>query len=983
MADGKPAAPKQKESPYRKTLNLPDTPFPMRGDLPKREPKWALEWQDKGIYRRIRQFSRDRPLWQLHDGPPFANGEIHNGHAVNKILKDMVVKSRQMAGFDARYIPGWDCHGMPIEIRIEKEYGRGLSPEVVQAKSRAYATSQIAQQKSQFIRLGVLGDWEDPYLTMAPRNEADELRVLGTILRKGYVYRGLKPVNWCFDCGSALAEAEVEYADKTDLAVDVGLPFVLEQSAALAASFGLTSLPIARGFAVIWTTTPWTLPANQALNLHPEFDYALLSTQWQGQATLLLVARERVAACLEAYGLSGEVIATCKGQALENIRFAHPFYNRQSPVYLGEYVTLDTGTGIVHSSPAYGVEDFASCRHYGMTDEQILQPVLGDGRYGADLPLFGGLSIWDANPKIVDVLRQRGCLFRVVNFEHSYMHCWRHKTPIIYRASSQWFAGMDREPADGGQTLRQAALAGIEATAFYPSWGKARLHGMIANRPDWTLSRQRQWGVPMAFLVHKQSGELHPKTQELIELVAQRIEKEGIEVWQRIDAAELLRAVGEPQPQDWIKNRDTLDVWFDSGSTHQTVLRGSHKAKSAFPADMYLEGSDQHRGWFHSSLLSSSMLNGVPPYKSLLTHGMVVDGQGRKMSKSLGNGMEPQEIYDKLGAEIIRLWVASTDYSGELALSDEILKRVVEAYRRIRNTLRFLLANVSDFDLERDAVAIERMVEIDRYALAYSTRWQADIEADFARFEFHPIIAKVQTYCSEFLGAFYLDILKDRLYTCGARSEARRSAQTALHNITSGLLKIIAPMLSFTAEESWQLFAPKLWREQGETIFTQTYHRYPQIADADAMIARWHAIRETRAQVLKRLEDVRSAGTIGSSLQAEVTIAAEPSRLALLRALGDDLKYVMITSKVDLRELSELKGLSNDGNVVGVDSDGRVGVGVVGDSVEPIAVSASAHAKCDRCWHYRSDVGSSAQHPPICARCVSNLEGPGETRVFA
>ena len=942
---------------YRDTLNLPDTPFPMRGDLAKREPRWTKEWQDKGTYHRIRAFAKGRPLWQLHDGPPFANGDIHNGHAVNKILKDMIVKSRLMAGFDARYVPGWDCHGMPIEIRIEKEHGRNLPPAEVQSKSRAYATEQIARQKAQFIRLGVLGDWDDPYLTMNPRNEADELRALGRVLDMGFVFRGLKPVNWCFDCGSALAEAEVEYADKTDFAVDVGFPFLASQSAALAAAFGLPALPLERGFCVIWTTTPWTLPANQALNLHPEFEYALVRTEWQGTPTLLLLASERVQACLQSWGLQGEVVATCTGAALERIEFGHPFFDRTSPVYLGEYVTLDTGTGVVHSSPAYGVEDFLSCRRYGMKDTEILQPVLGDGTYSTSLPLFGGASIWAANPKIVEVIRERGHLFKVEKYTHSYMHCWRHKTPIIYRASSQWFAGMDVTPKDGGPTLRESALAGIEATTFYPAWGKARLHGMIANRPDWTLSRQRHWGVPMAFFVHRETGALHPKTQELIELVAQRIEKEGIEAWQDIDGAQLLRQVGEPHPELWEKNRDTLDVWFDSGTTHQTVLRGSHAAVSAFPADLYLEGSDQHRGWFHSSLLTSAMLNGCAPYRALLTHGFVVDGQGRKMSKSLGNGIEPQEIYDKMGAEILRLWVASTDYSGELALSDEILKRVVEAYRRIRNTLRFLLANVADFDVARDAVPVDEMFEIDRYALVLAARWQKQCEDDFARFEFHPVVARLQTFCSEDLGAFYLDILKDRLYTTGAGSRARRSAQTAIHHITSALLRVMAPMLSFTAEEAWPLFAPHAWKSQGETIFTQTLHVFPHVADGDALLAKWTTLRAARADVLRALEEKRAAGAIGSSLQAEVTVRAGGALHQALASLGDDLRFVLITSAARLEQ--------GDGDAVSV------------------AVTPSTHAKCERCWHLRADVGADPAHPALCGRCVSNLFGAGEPREIA
>ena len=950
---GKSQARPEASKSHRDTLNMPETPFPMRGDLAKREPAWTERWQKDDVYGRIRQASRGRPVWVLHDGPPYANGDIHLGHAVNKILKDMIVKSRNMAGYDARYVPGWDCHGMPIEIQIEKKFGKHLPADEVQSRSRAYATEQIDSQRKDFIRLGVLGDWFNPYLTMAFGNEADELRALGRLLERGFLFRGLKPVNWCFDCGSALAEAEVEYADKTDIAVDVGFPFA--EPDRVARAFGLASLPAhERGMCVIWTTTPWTLPSNQALNLHPELDYALVRTHFQGAATLLLVAAERVGECLQSWGLDGETVATCKGAALERVSFRHPFYDRLSPVYLGEYVSLETGTGVVHSSPAYGVDDFVSCKSYGMQDSEILQPVLGDGTFASSLELFGGQSIWEANPKIVEAIRARGNLLNAVKHTHSYMHCWRHKTPVIYRASSQWFAGMDVTPNDGGPTLRETALKAVEATAFYPGWGKARLHGMIANRPDWTLSRQRQWGVPMAFFVHRETGELHPRTPELIEQVAQRIEREGIEAWQRLDPAELL---GD-DAATYEKNRDTLDVWFDSGTTHQTVLRGSHAAASHFPADMYLEGSDQHRGWFHSSLLTSCMLNGCAPYKALLTHGFTVDGDGRKMSKSLGNTLAPQKISDTLGAEILRLWVASTDYSGELSISDEILKRVVESYRRIRNTLRFLLANVSDFDPDRDAVPVAELFEIDRYAIALTAQWQKGIEEDLARFEFHPVVAKLQTFCSEDLGAFYLDILKDRLYTTAAASRARRSAQTALHQITSALLRAMAPILSFTAEEAWPLFAPQLCKAQGGTIFTQTYHEFPAVPDAHLLEPKWARIREIRAQVLRKLEDLRAAGSIGSSLQAEVELRVSSEDHDLLATLGDDLRFVLITSAARIVPTS--------------------------DAGEPvITASPSAHAKCDRCWHWREDVGASEAHPGLCGRCVANLHGGGEPREFA
>jgi len=927
-------------------LNLLESPFPMRGDLARREPQWIGAWDEEGIYQQVRAASIGRPKWILHDGPPYANNDIHIGHAVNKILKDVVVKSRQMAGFDAQYVPGWDCHGMPIEIQIEKKYGKHLPAREVIAKSRAWATEQIERQKKDFKRLGVLGQWDQPYTTMNFRNEADEIRALAKIIAKGFVFRGLKPVNWCFDCGSALAEAEVEYQDKVDLAIDVAFPLRDDERAKLAQAFNLADLPPQPVAAVIWTTTPWTIPANQALNIHPEFSYDLVDT---GRG-LLVLATERRDACLATYGLKGTTIAQARGDALSLIRFRHPFYDRDAPVYLGDYVTLDTGTGIVHSSPAYGVEDFVSCKAHGMTDDHILNPVQGDGVYADWLPLFGGQKIWDANPKIVDVIREHGALLHVEKFTHSYMHCWRHRTPIIYRATSQWFAGMDTTPRDGGRTLRELALAGIEATAFYPSWGKARLNGMIANRPDWTLSRQRQWGTPMAFFVHRQSGELHPRTLDLLEEVAKRVERGGIEAWQDLDPRELL---GD-EAEHYVKNRDTLDVWFDSGTTHETVLRGSHAAESHFPAEMYLEGSDQHRGWFHSSLLTSCMLNGVPPYKALLTHGFVVDGQGRKMSKSLGNVIAPQKVADTLGAEIIRLWVTSTDYSGELSLSDEILKRVVESYRRLRNTLRFLLANVSDFDPARDMLPVDEWLEIDRYALAMMRSVSAKSLADYERYEYHPIVGRLQTFASEDLGAFWLDILKDRLYTTKPDSGARRSAQSALYLITDALLKLMAPMLSFTAEEAWKVFKART----GGTIFTETFATLPEVPGEAGLVERWTALRAIRADVQKRLEELRERGAIGSSLQAEVEIRATGPRAALLQSLGDDLRFVLITSQARVE-------------IVGSEAD------------EAIVVTPSGATKCERCWHWRDDVGHAPDHPTLCGRCVSNLFGAGEPRTIA
>lgn len=942
---------------YKNTLNLPDTTFPMRGDLPKREPLWVAAWQEKKVYQAVRQASLGRPKFLLHDGPPYANGDIHIGHAVNKILKDIILKSRNMAGFDADYVPGWDCHGMPIEIQIEKKFGKHLPVAEVQSKARAYALEQIERQKKDFIRLGVLGDWNNPYMTMNFSNEANEIRALGRILEKGYVFRGLKPVNWCFDCGSALAEAEVEYADRKDPAVHIAFPFA--EPAAIAHAFGVAS--VARGAIVIWTTTPWTIPSNQALNIHPEFEYALVRVSPEpASGALMILATDRVEACMLEWGMTGEILAKCVGSALNGVKFEHPLskfdvgYQRLAPIYLGDYVTLDTGTGVVHSAPAYGIEDFVSCKAHGMKDADIIGPVMGDGKFVPSLPGFGGLSIWEANPKIVEALTSVGTLIKVEQHSHSYMHCWRHKTPIIYRATSQWFAGMDVQPNTAEPSLRVSALAAIEATAFFPAWGRARLHAMIANRPDWTLSRQRQWGVPMAFFIHKETGALHPDTPALLEIVAQRVEKEGIEAWQSIEPADVL------SPADALvyeKNRDTLDVWFDSGTTHATVLggpdnahHGSHGAQLTWPADLYLEGSDQHRGWFHSSLLTGCMLYGRAPYKGLLTHGFVVDGHGRKMSKSVGNVIAPQKISDSLGAEILRLWVASTDYSGELSISDEILKRVVEGYRRIRNTLRFLLANLADFNAAKNTVALADMLEIDRYALAMTAKMQTEVLASFAAYDFHPAMSRLQAFCSEDLGAFYLDVLKDRLYTSAPRSLARRSAQTALLHITQSLLKLMAPVLSFTAEEAWAILGTTTLGQADKpaalTIFTECYHDIPTVNEATALELRWSRLREIRAQVMRQIEALRTAGSVGSSLQAEVELHASAEDLSLLRSVAEQLPFIFIVSRVTVQ--------SGTGDI-------------------QIQIAPSGHQKCERCWHYRADIGQDAAHPHICARCVINL----------
>jgi len=949
----------------RYPLNLPDTPFPMRGDLPRREPQWVAQWLAAGIYEQIRAARQGAPRFILHDGPPYANSEIHLGTAVNKILKDMVVKSKLLAGFDAVYVPGWDCHGMPIEIHIERRFGKQLGRTEVQEKARAHATEQIALQMKGFQRLGVLADWADPYRTMTFRAEADEIRTLGRMVERGFVYRGLKPVNWCFDCMSALAEAEVEYVDKPSPTVDVAFALDPAEAGRVAALFGGApdGKPIST---VIWTTTPWTLPANQALNIHPELAYALVECTDR----CLILAEALVDSCLKRFGLEGVARGVVPGAALDRLRFRHPLaaiepgYDRASPVYLADYVSATDGTGIVHSAPAYGVEDFQSCKRYGMANEDILNPVQGDGVYAGALPLFGGRRIWDANPLIVDALRRAGSLLHAGHQSHSYMHCWRHKTPLIYRAAPQWFVRMDGATADTrgvlqtetvGETLRQTALHAIEATEFFPAWGKARLHGMIANRPDWCISRQRNWGVPLPFFLHRTSGALHPRTLELLELAAQRVEQGGIEAWSRLQAADVLPP---DEAAEFDKVNDILDVWFDSGSTHRTVMRGSHAAKLAYPADLYLEGSDQHRGWFHSSLLIGSAIDGRAPYRALLTHGFTVDAQGRKMSKSLGNGIDPRQLADKMGAEIIRLWVAATDYSGEMSIGDEILKRVVEAYRRIRNTLRFLLANTSDFDPASQSVAVPEMVEVDRYALALVGQFQAEARAHFERFEFHPVVAKLQTFCSEDLGSFYLDLLKDRLYTSAPGAPGRRSAQTALWHVTAVLLRLMAPFLSFTAEEAYAVFRTAgAAGDASGTIFTTVFHEPPPVAGHDALLAKWTQIRAFRAEALKRIEQLREQGTIGSSLQAELRIEAFGERHAMLASLGEELRFATVTSRADLHAAADAAS-------------------------ERIEVQPSSHPKCERCWHYRADVGSEPAHPLLCGRCADNLFGAGEVRQF-
>lgn len=929
---------------YKDTLNLPDTAFPMRGDLPKREPQWVAQWQQKMLYQRIREISAGRPRFVLHDGPPYANGDIHIGHAVNKVLKDIIVRSKTLSGFDAPYVPGWDCHGLPIEHQIEKQHGKNIPADKVRELCRSYAAEQVERQKKDFIRLGVLGEWDNPYLTMSFKAEADEIRALGKILEQGYLYQGLKPVNWCLDCGSALAEAEVEYEDKNSPAIDVAFEVHENHADKLAAAFGLSHL---RGpaFAVIWTTTPWTLPANEAVSVHPELTYDLIETEKGG----LILVRELAEAALKRYGLDGDVVGSCQGGALDQVLLKHPFQNRDVAIICGKHVTTEAGTGLVHTAPAHGVDDYNIGKQYGLP---VNNPVGNDGKFISTVPALStgelaGKTVWEANPLVLGELEARGRLLKQERIQHSYPHCWRHKTPIIFRATTQWFIGMENRKDESEPTLRWIAERAVDETQFFPAWGRARLEGMMKTRPDWCVSRQRNWGVPIPFFLHKETGLPHPRTAELIEQVALRVEKSGIEAWFSLDAAELLGA----EAGQYVKMKDTLDVWFDSGTTHWHVLRGSHAAVLTHPADLYLEGSDQHRGWFQSSLLSGCAIDGRAPYKALLTHGFVVDGKGHKMSKSKGNVIAPQTVSDKMGADILRLWTASTDYSGELSISDEILKRVVEGYRRIRNTLRFLLANVSDFDAGSDMLPVEQWLEIDRYALALTRELQASCRADYDKYEFHRVVQALQTFCSEDLGGFYLDILKDRLYTTAPKSVARRSAQSALWHITQAFVRLLAPITSFTAEEVWAVLNGK----EDDSVMFQLWHELPAAAGEGELLAKWSLIRAARADVTKALEAQREAGKIGSALQAAVEIRCAGDKLAALASLGDDLKFIFICSATT----------------------------VVGDETDSVTATPLEHAKCERCWHVRDDVGAHAEHPGLCGRCVSNLHGEGEARACA
>ena len=940
---------------YKTTLNLPHTDFPMRGNLAQREPEMLKAWNKIELYKKIREQSRGRPTFVLHDGPPYANGDIHIGHAVNKILKDIIVKSRTIDGFDARYIPGWDCHGLPIELMVEKKVGKAgdkVDAKTFRQKCREYASMQVDGQREDFKRLGVFGDWDDPYLTMNPEFEANIVRSLGKIIEKGHLHKGSKPVHWCLDCGSALAEAEVEYQDKESPAIDV--LFKAADEAAFLSAAGIEDKGEGPIGVVIWTTTPWTLPANMAVSLHPDLSYRLFQVQSANGPLRILLETTLADAALQRYGFEQHsVLGECQGHQLENLQLQHPLYSRTVPIILGDHVTTEAGTGAVHTAPGHGQDDFIVGSRYGL---EVYNPVGSDGVFLPDTELFAGMHVNKANAAILETLENNGVLLKLAKMKHSYPHCWRHKTPIIFRATPQWFISMDQKG------LRTDAEKAIQQTKWIPDWGQARIEGMVRGRPDWCISRQRTWGVPITLFVHKESGELHPDTAALIEQIAQRIEQQDIDAWFELEASELL---GD-EADSYEKTSDTLDVWFDSGVTHACVL--GKRESMPFPADLYLEGSDQHRGWFQSSLLTSVAMNGTAPYRSVLTHGFTVDANGRKMSKSLGNVVAPQKIMKSLGADILRLWVASTDYSAEMTVSDEILKRTADTYRRIRNTVRFLLANLNGFDPARHMLAGNEMLSLDRWAVARAHLLQQQIIDAYRDYNFHIIYQKLHNFCAVDMGGFYLDIIKDRQYTTQADSVARRSAQTALFHIAEAMCRWLAPILSFTADEIWQ----HLPGEHGESVQLENWYQGLFGLDKDEPMNMdfWQQVLETRSAVSKQLEALRVDNKIGSSLDAEVTVYCNGELHQHLNKLDNELRFVMITSEArlgspDEKQDSAIEAKLSDGNTI------------------HIMAAASGHDKCVRCWHHRADVGNDKQHPELCGRCVENVAGDGEDRRYA
>jgi len=939
---------------YKSTINLPVTGFPMKADLAKREPEMLATWERDDVYGQIRKVAKGRPTFILTDGPPYANGALHLGHSLNKILKDIIVKSRTLDGYDAPYVPGWDCHGLPIEMQVEKTHGRvgqKINAKAFRAACREYALKQVDLQRTEFKRLGVLGDWDHPYLTMAPRFEAEQLRAFSLIIKNGHLYKGFKPVHWCLNCRSALAEAEVEYEDKTSPSVYVR--FAVLDHSELARRLGISAeqqpaLSDEPTSIAIWTTTPWTLPANRAVAVHPQFSYSLVEFELGGRRERLLLADELVAAVMQALGVTTWVaIAQAKGEALEYLTLQHPFYERQVPVILGDHVTLDAGTGAVHTSPGHGLEDYIVGRRYNL---EIDNPVGGDGRFLPGTPIFAGEQVFDANAHVIKALIENERLLKDEPYHHSYPHCWRHKTPVIFRATPQWFISMEQAG------LRKAALEAISHVDWMPTWGEQRITSMIAARPDWCVSRQRTWGVPIPLFVDKVSGELHPRTHELIAEVAKLVERDGIDAWFDLDASAQLGI----DLNQYDKSTDVMDVWFDSGVVHHCV--SVIRPEITSPSDLYLEGSDQHRGWFQSSLLTSVAMHGRAPYRGVLTHGFTVDENGRKMSKSLGNILAPQKLTSTLGADVIRLWVAATDYANEMSVSEEIFKRIGDSYRRMRNTLRFLLGNLHGFDPKAHAVPFDDLVAIDQWVITKTFHLQNDVVTAYRNYEFHKIYQEIHNFCVVELGGFYLDIIKDRLYTTRTESAPRRSAQTAVNHLAQAMVRWLAPILSFTAEEAWS-YLPGI---PNESVFFNSWHQFPAGAERNSEF-NWPALIALKADVARELERLRTLGSLGSSMEADVTVFVPDTLAAQFAAMHDELRFLLITGDAKVADLSALPATA------------------VKASQEDvwIEVKPSTSPKCVRCYQLRADVGSNPNHPQICARCVINVEGPGEERRFA
>jgi isoleucyl-tRNA synthetase len=935
---------------YKHTLNLPETEFPMRGNLAQREPKMLTQWTEKNLYQQIRDAKKGHTPFILHDGPPYANGDIHIGHAVNKILKDIIVKSKTLSDFDAPYVPGWDCHGLPIELMVEKKVGKPgkkITAAEFRQKCRDYAEKQIAGQKADFIRLGILGEWDNPYKTMDFKSEANIIREFGHVVRSGHLEKGFKPVHWCTDCGSALAEAEVEYQDKNSPSIDVRFKAV--DADAVAACFSAKASGDVS--VAIWTTTPWTLPANRAVCLHPTLEYSLVQVNGEQVQECLVIATDLLADCMQRFGFENyETLGVCQGQELENKALHHAFYDFQVPLILGDHVTTDAGTGCVHTAPGHGVEDFNVGKNYGL---EVANPVGANGVYLEGTKFFAGEHVFKANDHVVEVLKEHGALLHHHVYNHSYPHCWRHKTPLIFRATPQWFISMDKNG------LRDASIKEIHNTQWIPEWGESRIESMVAGRPDWCISRQRTWGVPIALFIHKDTGKLHPRTNELLEQVAVLVEQKGIQAWWDIEPESLLGDDAET----FVKVPDTLDVWFDSGVSHYFVVDQRDDIPAS--ADLYLEGSDQHRGWFMSSLITSVATTGHAPYKQVLTHGFTVDGDGKKMSKSLGNTIAPQQVTGKLGADILRLWVASTDYRSEIAVSDEILNRSADAYRRIRNTARFLLANLNGFDPSKDLVPIKDMVELDKWVVGRAYSIQQEIIKAYETYDMLVVTQKLMQFCSIELGSFYLDIVKDRQYTAKGDSLARRSCQSALYHIIEALVRWMAPITSFTAQELWQEMP---W-QQDEFVFTGKWYDglSEETLSGDFNNDFWQQVLAVKNGVNRCIELTRKEGKIKGSLQAKVTLYVNSDLFALLSKLEDELRFVLITSAATVIESNDVPQEAVATEVQGLS----------------VLVSVSSAQKCSRCWHHREDIGNHVSHPELCDRCVDNVEGDGEKRAYA